>query len=307
MRKKKLSLRKRLRINSTAITKMACKWTGGALTIWGFLCLFVSMSDVIPDSCSFFYKILIGCLALICVFVFFAILSAVNVLLTNKKVVITSNSQNVYVQYGDILSPNVIDKGYQEKRNVVIPVNRCFDTLVDDRLVSHKTIHGMVFQNLYDNHSHTQESVNETIQESLAKNSSHFYLLQKDEKPEGNLKRYDVGTLAELKIDEHLSFYLLALSTFDENLNAHTSKEDFVLSVQRLIEFCDNHAQGYPVVLPLLGSGLSRAGIDLTDILHYLVEAFAINKDKISCDFHIVIWDGFKDRISIKDLCRNFS
>ena len=125
---------------------------------------------------------------------------------------------------------------------------------------------------------------------------------EKEEKSKGNLRRYEVGTTVNLPIDDNLSYYLLGLSYFDEHLNAHTSKADFALAVQKLIEFCNQNAQGYPVILPLLGSGLSRTQIDLNNIMHYLVDAFAINKDIINNDFFIVVWKGAKDRVAIKEL-----
>ena len=43
-------------------------------------------------------------------------------------------------------SSEIIGKNYGERRNLVIPVNRCFDTLVDDNLISSKTIHGNLMQ-----------------------------------------------------------------------------------------------------------------------------------------------------------------
>ena len=95
---------------------------------------------------------------------------------------------------------------------------------------------------------------------------------------------------------------LIGLSYFDNHLNAQTSKADFVLAVQKLIEFCNQNAQGNPVILPLLGSGLSRTKIDLNNILHYLVDTFAINKDIINNDFYIVVWKGDKDRVAIQEL-----
>lgn len=85
-------------------------------------------------------------------------------------------------------------------------------------------------------------------------------------------------------------------------MNAHTSKNDYVLAVQKLIEFCNQNSQGYPVILPLFGSGLSRTNINLNDILHYIAEAFAINKDIINNDFFIVVWKGDKDKVAIKEL-----
>ena len=89
------------------------------------------------------------------------------------------------------------------------------------------------------------------------------------------------------------------MSTFDKNLNAHTSKEDFVLAIQRLIEYCDKNSQGYPVLMPLLGSGLSRTGIDsFSDILQYIINTLRLNKDIINCDFHIYIRPQVKQKIN---------
>ena len=41
---------------------------------------------------------------------------------------------------------------------------------------------------------------------------------------------------------------------------------------------------------------------EVNDILHYLVDAFAINKDIINNDFYIVVWKGDKDKVAIKEL-----
>lgn len=67
----------------------------------------------------------------------------------------------------------------------------------------------------------------------------------------------------------------------------------------RMIEFCDMHAHGNPVVVPLIGTGHSRVGNDLQQSLDYLVSAFNLNKDRITCDFHIVVWEGDRDRVLI--------
>ena len=157
-----------------------------------------------------------------------------------------------------------------------------------------------MFQRFYDEGKFDEESLNKTIQDSLA--GKPYQLLTTAVKPKGNLRRYEAGTIAELEIDDQVSYYLLGLSTFDENLNAQTIKPDFVNSVQRLIEFCNQRAQGYPVVLPLLGSGLSRTGLELPEILHYLVSAFAINRNIINSDFHIVVWNKQKDLVPIDNL-----
>lgn len=295
-----MSLQNRIWINKQIILRRAWNLTGIAMTILGFMALFVPMTELIPIEWHIVCKVLIGCLAFILLFVLLALVSAVSVLFKNKVCVLTKAGHHVYVQYGNVFSPKVVGKGYSGKWKIVIDVNRCFDTIVDDHLVSHTTLHGQLFQRLYDEGNFTTTSLDVAIQNSLA--GKPYQQLTTADKPEGNLKRYDAGTVAELKVDDQVSYYLLGISTFDENLNAQTIMPDFVNSVQRLIEFCNQRAQGYPVVLPLLGAGLSRTGLELSEILHYLVNAFAINKDKINSDFHIVVWEKQKDLVPINNL-----
>ena len=268
----------RLWINKSAIFKLACTYTGVVFTFWGFVSLFEPLNGVFQDDASFVCKLLIGILVLLAVFIISAIAVCWKVLHSNEVCLGESSTRNsVYVKYGDMYSPDIVEKGYNGKRAIVVSVNRCFDTIVDDHLVSHNTQHGQVFQKLYDSQKFTPDSLNRTISDILRRDTAYEDLTV-EIKPEGNRKRYNVGTTVNLQIDDNLSYYLLGLSYFDEHLNAQTSKADFALAVQKLIEFCNQNAQGYPVILPLLGSGLSRTTIGLNDILHYLVDAFAINK-----------------------------
>ena len=295
-----MSLLNRIRINRQTILRRAWTWTGVAMTVLCFVALFVPMTELIPKEWHIVCKVLTGCAAFVALFVLLAFASAVRVLFTNKVCVLTKAGHHVYVQYGDVFSPKVVGKKYKGKRKIVIDVNRCFDTIVDDHLVSHNSLHGKLFQRFYDEGKFDEESLNKTIQDSLA--GKPYQLLTTAVKPKGNLRKYEAGTVAELEIDDQVSYYLLGISTFDENLNAQTIMPDFVNSVQRLIEFCNQRAQGYPVVLPLLGSGLSRTGLELSEILHYLVSAFAINRNIINCDVHIVVWDKQKDLVPIDNL-----
>ena len=284
----------RLWINKSAIFKLACTYTGVVFTFWGFVSLFEPLNGVFQDDASFVCKLLIGILVLLAVFIISAIAVCWKVLHSNEVCLGESSTRNsVYVKYGDMYSPDIVEKGYNGKRAIVVSV--------DDHLVSHNTQHGQVFQKLYDSQKFTPDSLNRTISDILRRDTAYEDLTV-EIKPEGNRKRYNVGTTVNLQIDDNLSYYLLGLSYFDEHLNAQTSKADFALAVQKLIEFCNQNAQGYPVILPLLGSGLSRTTIGLNDILHYLVDAFAINKDIINNDFYIVVWKGDKDKVAIKEL-----
>ena len=294
---------RRLRLNKSAIWKSACTITGFALTIWGFVSLFDPLNNVFPNDFNPFYKLLIGFLVLLIVFFLSLIIASLGVFCSNKICLGESlTKKRVYVTYSDLFSNEIVEKSYNEKCAIVVPVNRCFDTIVDDHIVSHNTLHGKALQKLYDEQIFTPETLNNTICDLLDRNNATYDDITLEEKPEGNRKRHTVGTVVDLRIDEKRSYYLLGLSSFDKHLNAQTSKADFVFAVQKLIEFCNQNAQGYPVILPLLGSGFSRTKIELNDILHFLVDAFAINKDIINNDFYIIVWRDDKDRVAIKEL-----
>lgn len=295
-----MSIQNRIRINRQVILRRAWTWTGVAMTVLCFVALFVPMTELIPEKCTIVCKVLIGCMAFIILFVLLAFASAVRVLFRNKVCVLTKAGHHVYVQYGDVFSPKVVGKEYSDKRKIVINVNKCFDTIVDDHLVSHNSLHGKLFQRFYDEGKFTTTSLNVAIQNSLNDKSSQQ--LRTADKPKGNLRRYEAGTVAELEVDNQVSYYLLGLSPFDENLNSDTDNSDLVNSVQGLIEFCYQRAQAYPVVLPLLGAGMANLNLEESEILRYLVSAFELNKNRLRCDFHIVVWDKHKDLVPIDNL-----
>ena len=224
------------------------------------------------------------------------ITSFVTIICQKNKVVFSTDRHSVYIHFDDLFDNKIINNKTEQK-HIVITVNRCFDTIINNELISEKSIHGNVFKSLYNEKKYTQETLQEAINNSLQ--NVPYSELTREIKSQGNLKRYEVGTVVKIDDSNTKSYYLLAMTTIDKDLTAHASKEDFVLSIQRLIEYCDKNSQGYPVLMPLLGSGLSRTGIDsYSDILQYTIDAFRLNKTIINCDFHIYIQPKDKQKIN---------
>lgn len=122
------------------------------------------------------------------------------------------------------------------------------------------------------------------------------------DKRKGNLKRYDVGSIAEINESSDLKYFFLALSTFDQDLTARTSQQEYVVAMQRLIEYCYNRSQQYPIVIPLIGAGLSKTKYLERSILEYIIKLLKMNKDLITSDIHIVVRNSGKETVSITDL-----
>lgn len=297
------SLFKRIWFELDTILSKTCHYVGVLYTIWGFLSVWISLENCIPDDWLFWNKLLLAIAVLLSLFLVCFLFCTHNILTDNKRLIFTSNSNHkVFVEYGDLYSPDTIKKDYIGRRNIVVNVNRCFDTIVNNDLVSDRTQHGRVMKMLFSKGIYTQDSLNEAIQQNLKRQNAKYEDLTIANKSQGNTYRYESGTVAEIHGEENIVYFFLGMSKFDSFFKASTTKEEFCIAIQRLIEFCNIRSQGYPVVLPLLGSDMARTNISQNEILSYIVNAFKINKDKISCDFHIVIWKGDKDRISINKI-----
>lgn len=180
---------------------------------------------------------------------------------------------------------------------------RIIHTIVDDDLVSSRTLHGIAFKRLYSSGRYDENSLNVKIHDDLdIRQGLTSENISIDEKRKGNLKRYDCGTVAEVNEDSNCTYFFLALSTFDYNLSAHTTQEEYVLTMQRMLEYCYTRSQGFPIVMPLIGAGQSRTGNNERAILEYLIGLLKMNKDLIMSDVHIVVRNSGKETIPITEL-----
>lgn len=293
---------KRIWLNKIYIIKTATKWTSGLFAFLGLISTFTSLNDLLDKTISIQQRILISMTILVFIWGILFIICAIYVSFKHKfKLFEVSNGYSVYVQYGDVFDEKEVQNP-EERRNIVIPVNRCFDTLIDDDLVSSKTLHGIAMNKMYSEGIFNQSTLNDEIQKSLTTQKIKSDIIQKSDKRSGNLKRFPVGTVAEVKYTDNCTYFFLGLSTFDKDLHAHTSDEEYVLALMKLIEFCNKSSQKYPVVIPLIGAGASETKKCERDILEYITKLLKLNKGLINCDIHIVVRDNGKESIAITDL-----
>lgn len=162
------------------------------------------------------------------------------------------------VEVGDLFS-----KGFGRKKarkNIVaIPVDSRFDTVVswnaeqsEHPHVSASSVHGMWLRRMYQC-GETSRSLEERISQSLA-------LRQKTPISDIGTPRYPIGTVAVLESEKAL-FFLLATSDFDSSNTAHSSPDLIRAAQMALIDEYDATGQGLDLYLPLMGTGLSRAGL----------------------------------------------
>lgn len=293
---------KKIWINKNYFAKIATCSTNIIFTVFGFINLFISFDSIIPDDLNIFLRILIAFLILTTIWILSFLIFAFVFVRKKMHKLFEVNKHKVYVQYGDLFSEDELEED-DKHRIIIVPVNRCFDTIIDDDLVSSKTLHGIAMNKIYSKQIYDQCTLNNEIQKDLIiRQNKKFEEISIFEKRKGNLKRFSVGSVAEIDDKEGCKYFFLALSMFDRDLTAHTDQQDYVLAMQRLIEYCNNRSQQYPVVMPLIGTGLSRTEKSERIILEYIVKLLKMNKNKITNDIHIVIRDSGKEVIKISDL-----
>ena len=288
--------------NKGYIAKEATKWTSGIYALLGFIGLFTSYDEIIATEKSIPYRIMIGVAVLTGVWIVFFIIHAY---LTIKKkrfeIIKSNNGHSLYLQYGDLFDENEV-LTLDAPRSIVIPVNRCFDMHLDNQIVSAETLHGKMLTQLYESNTYTEESLNLLLEEKLK--SKKFEQMTLHEKPMGKQKRYSVGTCVKIPGTRNENYLLVALSSFDEDEHARTSMAEYSVALQKMIESFNDESQGYPIVVPIVGAGLSRIKKNQYDILRYMISMFRINKEEINSDIHIVVHEKLKDEISIAEICR---
>lgn len=269
--------------------------------VLGFVRMFVALEGLFPKETPMRYKVVVSVLILLGVWSLCVIGVSFWVLCRRKKKVVDGrNGKGVYVLYGDLFDERIVPKS-MKRRNICFAVNRCFDTMVDDNLISSATLHGIALKRLYDAGIYTSKTLDDAIKLFISP-AAGFEMLTPQQKPQGNLNRYEVGTAVDIPVSDKLHYFMVGVSAFNAELKAETSRSEYCLAIQRTIEFCDSHAQGYPVIMPIIGGLLSRTGQSEQDLLCYIIKCFELNRDHINQDIYIVVREGAKNTVSIVDL-----
>lgn len=188
----------------------------------------------------------------------------------------------------------------------VIAFNEYFDTLVDDDLISEKSLNGQYLMKKYPEKEDIQK-FNERIlnDRRLQKN-----IKETDVERElgGNTTRYDLGS-----IFKDGDYFLVALSKFNEKNEANLRLTEYAACLLKFWSEVNTLYNQKTVVLPLLGTGITRyKDFNATnqELLEVLIWTFKISKVKFKepSKIKIVIRDIQKGEINfykLKELEKN--
>lgn len=190
-----------------------------------------------------------------------------------KRKLRTCGTGSVWVETSDLLSVGFGKKrGGAGKPIVVIPVDAGFHTHVSygyeneaHPAVADTSLHGQWLMRMFQSGKGLSESsLAKRINESLIRHAGTI-AKKGAEWPIGSIAVIETGAAV---------FYLLAISVFDENSNARATRDEVRGAIRALISFYDCNGQGHDVYVPLMGTGLSRAGMSSNEAYEMLKTEF---------------------------------
>lgn len=269
----------------------------GILTMLSLLATFINFSELFKDkNIILMVGKIIGTIILILVIsVFYAFLRTK----CKKKVnYFKNNGYNVTGKYGNILDS--IDLG---NVNIVVPVNRCYDTIIDDFVISSNSVHGQIMQYLFQNDLISKEELDRNIEKSMKEQNIEAENIGNDVsiggKSKGKYKRYPVGSVALVVIDT-VRFHFIAFSKIEKNKTATTKDLDYLIVLNQIVENIWKNSNGSPIYMPLIGSGLSKLNYDSNQLLKFMIQFFELHKNKLNSNVTIMIRKEDQSKITIQ-------
>ena len=299
MKKRLYRIWEKFKINFRLIIAESLAFAGALFVVLSTLLLFFSWDDLHLNNISTRVWIFAGILF---VSIFVGIIHVM--FFKNYKKIWGKGNNSVSAIYGDLFKIGFNNK--KKKQIVVIPVNDCFDILVDSAdatiqypLVSENTNHGRWVNRYCSNYKCTPEELYKKIKKSLSlRKITPTYVYSKEEKKRGNRESYEIGTVAQVDGPNGTKYFLLVISKFDSKNNAQSSRTKIRNAVDCLMDYYDIYGENEPLYIPLMGTGKSRADLSHVQSLR-LIKSNVLTQNKITGDITIVVYSGDRDKVSI--------
>lgn len=282
------------------IIKIFIKLIALLMTAAGVAQLFFEFETI--KSLSWSFKILI---ILCCFLVIFILSVCLYFLFYRCKILFDYKDCKVISRYDDLFDIAFPRSRFKKikRKIVVIPVNTTFDTIIDDDpavdkpLVSPNTNHGRWIKHMLES-GKSLSWIDSEISKSLKNRKEPIIqIFNKQQKSRGKLEEYAIGSIAIVNY-EMTTFYLVALSSFDEKNHAQSSTDKVLACLDNVVKQYDS-SQKYDIYLPLMGNGLSRAGLSDLDSYILIKNYLCLRAYFMHGNINIVVYKGNNDKIAL--------
>jgi len=253
------------------------------LAIFATICSLVLICVDIPESKKTTFGI---AMAVVLGIIYFCIFAWANKL---KQIEVEIEGSTVIVKEGDIF----LEEGFK-----AIPFNEYFDTIVDDNIISAKSLNGIFINNYFSN---SVEPLDKHI--SQYRFSDEETLGPNNNRLSGKILKYNPGTICVY--DDYL---ITAFAKFDEKNRACLTMPEYL---GFLNTFWDNVNAVYSqkcVSVPVFGSGITRIkehrNIEDEDLLKIMLWTFKISETrfKYPAKLTIIIHKSKMVKINLFDI-----
>jgi hypothetical protein len=244
-----------------------------------FVCIGIISSIVGIVSVTSAEPLNLGLIGLICILLFSIIIAF---LLSFPRINFSKNfscpDTKITVKVGDI---------FTQKDHLVIGFSDTFDTEIGD-IISATSIQGQFLAQIYGNNRNRLDQELEVI----LKNKEYKEDISKKI---GKNKRYNIGTTITLS-GQNRKFFCCAYSEMGDNLKATSDIKKFWISLQSLWEEIRIQGEQKTVVMPTIGTGLSRiSGISYKLPIYLIFLSFIINSRIQPITKELVLMIGNED------------
>ena len=198
----------------------------------------------------------------------------------------------IVIKFGDI---------FQEEGWQAIAVNDFFDSIVDDRFVSSKSLHGILLQKYWAGNT---DDWNRQVDEQLTATEC-----SSEKRNGGKQSRYRIGTTVAVEQAGN-RFLCVALSHTDiSNQEAKASSSDLHQAVRGLLRKARSVCGDEPLSIPLMGSGLSRVGFKNNILVDLILTAIfeETKNNKVTSEIRIVLPKEKASEINLASLQKDWS
>jgi len=221
----------------------------------------------------------INCIS--CLFVYLFIATTVRFILLRKKTYnIKAKKNNIEIKVGDI---------FEENGLVLIPFNEYFDTTVDNVIISENSLNGKFLNNFQIDIPELKKVIIESKDpvKLPRKKTSRGY-------------KFPLGRIVKYK-----KYLLLAFSHFNEDNVAHITRQEYEQCLTIMWEELRRTYNGEPIVLPLIGSGITSF-TDLPeksnlDLLKCMICTLKFSKEQFKEDIKIIVTEEVWNDLNLVD------
>lgn len=211
-----------------------------------------------------------------------------------QRVEITSSGfdSRIVIKFGDLFK----EDGWR-----AIAVNDFFDSVVDDNLVSSRSLHGILLHRYWGgNIADWDLQVTGELRNSTCATEQRDF---------GKKERYPIGTTVAVKRDGSKFLCVALTCTNTQTQEAKASSPELHKAICGLLQKARSVCAGEPLSIPLMGSGLARVGLKNNILVDLILTAIfeETKKNKITDEIRIILPRAKASSINLSNLKRDWS